>query len=207
MQLRDLQVPDPGEATLCFRPCSPSHEFLSGATRQRSAPDSHMAGRGHSGGLKGTGENTSFGGFEERKQTKKQTRKPELQLVWACFIVGLGGQEKTRTSLKSFSTTDVAATTEEKAVGWVCWKYNSRRRGGLWVWADTSPYQSGHVSVSLGAGALLLPQGTGNLGRGPRECKHLHPEWGGRTPTTSRLPGRAEKRRNTLQQKPPDVAK
>lgn len=69
--------------------------------------------------------------------------------MWACFILGLWGQEKTRTSLKALGSTDVAASPEKKAVGWGCCKYNSRRSGGLWLWADTSPCQSRHVSVSL----------------------------------------------------------
>lgn len=47
------------------------------------------------------------------------------------------------------------------------------------------------------------PPGNRKPGEGPRECKHLHTEWGGWT-WTSRLLGRAEKGRNTLKQNPPD---
>lgn len=141
------------------------------------------------------------------RKENKQTRKPEHQLVWACFLLGLWGQEETRTSLKSFSTTDVAATTEKKAVGWVCCKYNSRWSGGLWVWADTSPYKSRARVCRPVHGSTPPPPGNQKPEEGPRERKHLYTESGGWTPKTSRLPGRAEKGRNTLQQNPPDLTK
>lgn len=79
------EVPHSGEATLCFRPRGPSHKFLSGATQLGSTRDGHTAGRGHSGGSKGTSENTSPGDF---RKENKQTRKPELELARACFTVG-----------------------------------------------------------------------------------------------------------------------
>lgn len=60
--------------------------------------------------------------------------------MWACFLLGLWGQQKTRTSLKIFQH-HTCCSAKKKAAGRVCHKHNSGRRGGLWDAGDTSPYK------------------------------------------------------------------
>lgn len=113
-----------------------------------------------------------------RKENKETIKKTRAATGVGLLHYRIRGPREDKDLPKIFQHHRCCSHHRGEAVGWVCWKYNCRRRGGLWVWADTSPYQSGHVSVSLGARAPLLPQGTGSLGRGPRECTHLHPEGG-----------------------------
>ena len=58
--------------------------------------------------------------------------------MWACFLLGLRGQRKTRTSLKIFQRHRCCCHHREERGSWVCCKYNSRQSGGLWGVADAS---------------------------------------------------------------------
>lgn len=105
---------------------------------------------------------------------EKKTRKLELQLLWACFLLGLWGQQKTRTSLKSFNTTDVAAITEKKAVGWLCCKHNSDRAEDCGVWADTSSYKREACLCEQGTAP---PPGNRKPVQGPENPNTLKQGW------------------------------
>ena len=80
---------------LGFQTLLPSHGFL-----WRSAPAGLLAGRGHSSGLKGAGENTSFGGFEERKENKKTGAVTGVGLLPFRIM----GPSKDKDLLKNLST-------------------------------------------------------------------------------------------------------
>ena len=100
---------------------------------------------------------------------EKKTRKPELQLVWACFLSGLWGHRKTRTSLKIFQHHRCYSHHQEESSGWVCCKYNSGQSGGLWGVAEASSYK--RDAGTHERGATPLP-GNQKPVQGPRESKH-----------------------------------
>lgn len=126
-----------------------------------------------------------------------RTRKPELQLVWACFLLGLWGQRKTRTSLKSFNTTDVERFEDESSRLGVQHTRFRTEWEAAGVGADTLPRRGGVRACVLGSGG----------GRGtPETCA-----WARRSQTPTSRSGRDKRasgqgrkeRKKHLEQNPP----
>lgn len=118
---------------------------------------------------------------------KDKTRILELRLLRACFLLGLWGWQKTRTSLKSFTTTDVPTTTEKKAVAWACCKYNSgMEQRAVVLWGRCLSLQKG-AHVGGNGGCTTPPPGDPETSAGgPKSPEHPHATEGATSAADSR---------------------